>query len=105
MLGFFAFINLGKDISQEIIKLMKKNIKENIDKYINEMRKTLFNIILYYSKKVLNSYDEENNNDFQPNSNDLPFIQLKDSLERYMCFNELFDEGEIVNLLIVYIRQ
>ena len=74
MLGFFAFINLGKDISQEIIKLMKKNIKENIDKYINEMRKTLFNIILYYSKKVLNSYDEENNNDFQPNSKDLPFI-------------------------------
>ena len=74
MLGFFAFINLGKDISQEIIKIMKKNIKENVDKYINEMRKTLFNIILYYSKKVLNSDDEENNNDFQSNSKDLPFI-------------------------------
>ena len=101
MIGFCAFINLGKDISQEIIKLMKKKfMKVIIEKYINEMRKSLFNILLYYNKLVLHAYDnKENNYDFEPNPNDLLYKELKDSLERYMCFNDLFDEGEIVNFV------
>jgi len=101
MVGFTAFINLEKDISQEIIKLMKKKfIKEIIEKYINEMRKSLFNILLYYNKLVLHEYDnKEKNYDFEPDPNDLSYKELKDSLERYMCFNDLFDEGEIVNFV------
>ena len=99
MLGFCASINLGKDISQDIIELMKKNyIKVIIKNYINEMRKSLSNILFYYDKIVLHVYDdEENNYDLEISPNDLLYQDLKRSLERYMCFNELFDEGEIVN--------
>ncbi len=61
------------------------------------MRKSLFNILLYYNKLVLNAYDnKENNYDFEPNPNDLLYKELKDYLERYMCFKDLSDEGEIV---------
>lgn len=102
MIGFFAFTNLGKDISKEIKNLKKKDfIKVIIEKYINEMRKSLFNILLYYYQVVLHSNDneEEINYDFIPNPNDILYTELKNSFERYICFNELFDEGEIVNFV------
>lgn len=64
------------------------------------MRKSLFNILLYYNELVLNAYDnKENNYDFETNPNDLLYKELKDYLERYMCFKDLSDEGEIVNFV------
>jgi len=116
MLGFCAYVNLNKDISEEIIKLMtKKYIKNIIEKYINKIRKSLFNIILYYNKIVLHIYDEEKNDNCEKNncfeknnnkcnngfsiSNNLLYDEIKKSFERYICFNELFDEGEIVNFV------
>ena len=98
MLGFCAYMNIGKDISGEIIKLIKKNyIKKIIGKYINEMRKSLFNIILYYYKIILINCNEGKNS--LPESDNLLYTELKNSLQRYICFNELFDEGEIVKFV------
>ena len=101
MLGCFAFINLGADISKEIIKIIKKKyIKDIIEKYISIMRKSLSNILLYYYKIFLNSLDDEENNiDYNPNPNDLLYTELKASFEKYICFNETYDEGEIVNFV------
>jgi len=94
MLGFCAYMNLNKDISGEIIEIIKKKyIKKIIEKYTNEMRKSLFNIILYYYRIVLNNNEEESNFD------NLLYDELKDLLKRYICFNELFDEGEIANFV------
>ena len=99
MLGFISYLNLKKDQSAEIIKLSKKDyIKEIIDKYIDEKRKSLFNIILYYNKTVLHLYDEETSTKIGKN-NDLLILELKESLQRYICFNELYDQGEIVNFV------
>lgn len=98
MLGFCAYVNLGKDISGNIIGLMKKKyIKNIIDKYIDGTRKSLSHIILYYNK-MINTYDEGKNGDSKQNF-DLLYNELKDSLERYICFNELYDEGEIVHFV------
>ena len=97
MMGFIAYINLGKDISDEISQLSKeKYLKDFINQYIDEKRKSLFNIIYYYKKEVLHEASEEMNSIKKGN---LLLIELKDLFDRYMCFNELFDEGEIVNFV------
>jgi hypothetical protein len=98
MLGFCAYVNLGKDISGNIIGLMKNNyIKNIIEKYVDEARKSLSHIILYYYK-IINTYDGGKNSDLESNCN-LLYDELKNSLERYVCFNELYDEGEITNFV------
>ena len=66
MLGFISYINLGKDKSEEILSLMNRNyVRQPINKYIEENRKSLFNIILYYNIVVLNAYDEGTNSNFE----------------------------------------
>lgn len=99
MIGFISYINLRKDVSEEIKDLMKsKYMKKLIEEYITKIRKSLFNIILYYNKSVLNTYDESNNDNLGTSQN-LLFDELKNTFERYICFNELYDDGEIVNFV------
>ena len=97
MLGFISYINLGKDKSEEIISLMNRNyiVRQSISKYIEENRKSLFNIILYYYQVVLSAYDERINGNYDQGHNNLLYEELKNSLQRYLCFNQLYDEGEI----------
>ena len=99
MLGFASYMNLKRDTSDEVSKLAKsKYMKDMISHYIIEKRKSLASVILYYIKAILEDDNNEENTDvFQ--SKNLLIQGLNDSFQRYMCFNNLYDEGEISNFV------
>ena len=99
MLGFASYMNLKRDISDGVYKLAKsKYMKDMISHYIIEKRKSLASVILYYFKAILEDDNNEENTDvFQ--SKNLLIQGLNDSFQRYMCFNNLYDEGEISNFV------
>ena len=100
MIGFIAYINLKKDISENIEKLMKnKYIKELIDEYIEIKKGWLWRIIHLYINLVLHGYDDDDSKIIYEDMNDLTIDDLKNMVEQYMCYNDLFDQGEIVNFV------
>ena len=99
MLGFASYMNLKRDTSDEVSKLAKsKYMKDMISHYIIEKRKSLASVILYYIKAILEDDNNEENTDVLQTKN-LLIQGLNDSFQRYMCFNNLYDEGEISNLV------
>ena len=76
MLGFASYMNLKRDI---------------------EKRKSLASVILYYFKAILEDDNNEKNTDVSQSN--LLIQGLNDSFQRYMCFNNLYDEGEISNFV------
>ena len=99
MLGFASYMNLKRDTSDEVSKLAKsKYMKDMISHYIIEKRKSLASIILYYIKAILEDDNNEENTDVSQSKN-LLIQGLNDSFQRYMCFNNLYDEGEISNFV------
>ena len=90
-------MNLKKEVSEEIFQFSQKNyMKKLISDYIMEKRRTLSWIVLYFCKLNFVDDNEDENND-QNISGDLLEQELKNSIQGYMCFNDLFDEGEITN--------
>ena len=99
MLGFASYMNLKRDISDGVYKLAKsKYMKDMISHYIIEKRKSLASVILYYIKAILEDDNNEKNTDVFQTKN-LLIQGLNDSFQRYMCFNNLYDEGEISNFV------
>ena len=99
MLGFASYMNLKRDTSDEVSKLAKsKYMKDMISHYIIEKRKSLASVILYYIKAILEDDNNEENTDVLQSKN-LLIQGLNDSYQRYMCFNNLYDEGEISNFV------
>ena len=99
MLGFASYMNLKRDISDGVYKLAKsKYMKDMISHYIIEKRKSLASVILYYIKAILEDDNNEKNTDVSQSKN-LLIQGLNDSFQRYMCFNNLYDEGEISNFV------
>ena len=99
MLGFASYMNLKRDTSDEVSKLAKsKYMKDMISHYIIEKRKSLASVILYYIKAILEDDNNEENTDVLQTKN-LLIQGLNDSFQRYMCFNNLYDEGEISNFV------
>ena len=99
MLGFASYMNLKRDTSDEVYKLAKsKYMKDMISHYIIEKRKSLASVILYYIKAILEDDNNEENTDVFQTKN-LLIQGLNDSFQRYMCFNNLYDEGEISNFV------
>ena len=98
MLGFASYMNLKRDISDGVYKLAKsKYMKDMISHYIIEKRKSLASVILYYFKAILEDDNNEKNTDVSQSN--LLIQGLNDSFQRYMCFNNLYDEGEISNFV------
>ena len=99
MLCFASYMNLKRDISDGVYKLAKsKYMKDMISHYIIEKRKSLASVILYYIKAILEDDNNEENTDVLQTKN-LLIQGLNDSFQRYMCFNNLYDEGEISNFV------
>lgn len=100
MIGFIAYINLKKDISENIEKFMKnKYIKKLVDEYIEIKKGWLWRIIYLYINLVLHGYEDDDSKIIYEDMNNLTIDDLKNMVEQYMCYNDLFDEGEIVNFV------
>ena len=104
MLDFACYMNLKRDASDEVSKLAKsKYMKNMISHYIIEKRKYLPSTLLCYFKAILeDDINEEIIDLFK--TKDLLIKGLKESFQKYMCFNDLYDEGEISNFVYCLFR-
>ena len=99
MIEFIAYINIQKDTSKDVEKLMKNNfIKGYISQYIEKKRSLAWKIIFLYVYIILDGYDKDL--DIEDESLiDISSDNLKAMYQQYMCFNYLYYEGEIANFM------
>lgn len=98
MMEFIAKLNVYRDISKDIEKFMKKKyIQQLINQYIERKRASLWKILFIYTSKILKGYEESeisNEDIIKLNNNSLD--ELKAMFQQYMCFNDIYDQGELV---------
>ena len=99
MIEFIAYINIQKDTSKDVEKLMKNNfIKGYISQYIEKKRSLAWKIIFLYVYIILDGYDKDL--DIEDESLiDISSDNLKAMYQQYMCFNYLYNEGEIASFM------
>ena len=100
MIDFIAYINTGKEVSSKIKQFMKnKYIKSLIDEDIEAKRSSLWKIIYLYNNLVLHAYEDVKNTDNNETANSISLTDLKIFYNNYVCFNDLYNQGEISNFI------
>ena len=95
MVGFFSFLNLKKDYTNEIKHMQSDNyFTESNKEYINSRKRNICKIFQYYLKKILKEEIEQKIGDDDDNIN-----QLKEFFHDYSAYNTIYGIGNLSALV------